>query len=45
VELPVKELPITTKWYMVTPKGKIASPIAAAFKLHIERACALKATQ
>jgi DNA-binding transcriptional LysR family regulator len=45
VILPVKELPIPTKWYLVTPKGKIASPIAEAFKLHIEKACAISKEQ
>lgn len=34
-ELKVPGLPIETKWYLVTPKGKVISPVAAAFREHI----------
>ncbi len=35
VELQVRELPIRSRWYLVTPKGKVISPVTHAFKQHI----------
>ncbi|WP_026375836.1 LysR family transcriptional regulator [Aestuariibacter salexigens] len=37
VELQVKELPIKSRWYLVTPQGKVASPAAQAFYEHVNR--------
>lgn len=34
-ELNVEGLPIDTQWYLVTPKGKVVSPVAAAFREHV----------
>jgi len=36
VELQVKELPIKSTWYLVTPKGKAVSPVTQAFRQHID---------
>lgn len=36
IELAVKELPIKSQWYLVTPKGKEMSPAAKAFRAHVE---------
>ncbi|MGK0336786.1 MAG: DNA-binding transcriptional LysR family regulator [Candidatus Azotimanducaceae bacterium] len=36
VELNIKHFPIPNSWYWVTPKGKHVSPVAKAFKQHVE---------
>jgi DNA-binding transcriptional LysR family regulator len=36
IELPVKNFPIPNSWYWVIPKGKQASPAAAAFRQFVE---------
>ncbi len=36
IELPVDGFPIPNSWYWVAPKGKQASPIAAAFRQFVE---------
>ncbi|MFC3094513.1 LysR family transcriptional regulator [Alteromonas sediminis] len=36
VELNVKEFPIPSTWYLVTPKGKAMSPVTQAFSTHVD---------
>jgi DNA-binding transcriptional LysR family regulator len=36
IELPVQNFPIPNSWYWVTPRGKQASPAAAAFRQFVE---------
>jgi DNA-binding transcriptional LysR family regulator len=35
--LPVRGFPIESKWHIVYPRGRMVSPIAAAFERHLQR--------